>query len=281
VLVTTDALVESVHFRRAWGTPRQLGRKAFAVNASDIAAMGGVPKYAVIDLRAPRTLPVRFLEDVYRGFCAAAERHGARLIGGNTSRSSRLSLGVTLLGEAPHGVITRAGCRAGDDLYVTGTIGLAALGLRALRAGERKGAAVRRFLEPPSRVAIAGALARTGLVGGMIDVSDGLLPDAEHLCEASGAGVEIEEGRLPLPTGYRGGGRGRGRCVVLRGGEDYELLFSARPAFARRVARLVSTHRCAVTRVGRVVEAGDGVHVVGARGAARPLAGFDHYRSRS
>lgn len=278
--MTTDVLVEGVHFRRTWGSPRQLGRKAFTVNASDIAAMGGVPVHAIVDLRAPGTVPVGFLDEVYVGLSGAAARHGASLIGGNTSRSNRLSLGVTLLGRAPYGYVTRAGCRPGDDLYVTGTLGLAALGLRRLRAGERDGPAIRRFLAPPSRVAIGCALARTGLVGGMIDVSDGLLQDLGHLCAASRTGAEIEQTRLPFPPGYRAA-RGTDLRVVLRGGEDYELLFSARPEFGRRVASLRSRHHCPITRIGRIVAARDGIRVLDRRGVARPVAGgFDHYRSR-
>jgi thiamine-monophosphate kinase len=280
ILVTTDALVEDVHFRRGWGTARQLGRKAFAVNASDIAAMGGLPVYALIDLRAPETLPVRYLEDIYRGFSDAAARHGAILIGGNTSRARQLSLGVTLLGRAPGGFITRGGCRVGDDLYVTGTLGLAALGLRALQAGRGSEPGVRRFLEPPSRVGLGLALARTGSVGGMIDISDGFLKDLGHLCAASGAGAVVEAARIPVAPTYRRA-CGSDFRLALAGGEDYELLFSARPGLSRRRVRLQARFRCPVSRVGRIV-ARPGIRVLSPEGhdlALKP-GGHDHFHPR-
>jgi thiamine-monophosphate kinase len=281
ILITTDVLAEGVHFRREWGTSRQLGRRAFAVNASDIAAMGGRPAYALIDLRAPATFPVRELEAIYSGFRDAADRQRVVLIGGNTSSARRLSFGVTLLGRAPHGCLTRDRCRAGDDLYVTGTIGLAALGLAALRAGRRRTVAIRRFLEPPLRVEIACALARTGLVGGMIDVSDGLVQDLGHLCEASGVGAVIDATRGPVPA-PRGRLRRRELEHALAGGEDYELLFSALPALSRRIGSIARRYRCNVSRIGRIVRTPRNVRVVDADG--RPLSltarGHDHFRKR-
>lgn len=281
ILVTTDVLVEGVHFRRQWGTPRQLGQKAFAVNASDIAAMGGCPVYALIDLRAPSMFPVRDLEDMYRGFRGAAARHGVILIGGNTSRAPELSLAVTLLGRAPNGYITRSGCRVGDDLYVTGTLGLAALGMLELRAGRKAGAPVRRFLVPPSRVGIGQALGRTGLLGGMLDVSDGFLKDLGHLCAASRVGAVVEAASLPLAAVYRRT-RGRDLSLALAGGEDYELLFSALPAFSRRVARLRAQFRCPLSRVGRIVAEHHGIRVVAPDGHVLPIAvgGHDHFSVR-
>jgi len=279
ILVTTDVLVEGVHFRRGWGTPRQLGRKVFAVNASDIAAMGGRPFYALIDLRAPLKFPLRDLENIYRGFRGAAARHGVVLVGGNTSRAPQLSVAATLLGRARGGYVTRDQCRTGDDLYVTGSLGLAAMGMLALRAGRKADAAVRRFLEPPSRVGLAQTLVRTGLLGGMIDVSDGLLSDLDHLCTASRVGAVVEAARIPLAQAYRQA-RGRDIRLALTGGEDYELLFSARPTFSRLVARLSSTFRCPVTRIGRIAAPRQGIRLLAPDGRHLPLpvGGHDHFR---
>jgi thiamine-monophosphate kinase len=279
-LVSVDVLAENIHFRRGWGTPRQLGYKAFAVNASDIAAMGGRATHAVVDLRAPASTAVQFLDELYRGFQAAARREGAVLIGGNTSRASTLSVGVTLLGWAPYGCLTRDGCRIGDDLYVTGTLGLAALGLRALRTRRaREATAVRRFLVPPLRGALARALARTGRCGGMIDVSDGCLQDLGHLCAASGVGAEVEVERIPLAAAYR---RvcGTNPRLALVGGEDYELLFSARPALAAPLATLARRHRCPISRIGRIVAAERGIRLLHGRerAVARGPFGHDHFR---
>lgn len=282
ILITTDVLVEGVHFRRGWGTPRQLGRKAFAVNASDIAAMGGRPTHALIDLRTPATIPVADLAALYQGFRGAAARHGVTLVGGNTSRAAQLSVGVTLLGQAPHGYVTRGSCRVGHDLYVTGVLGWASRGLRALERGRGTGAAVRRFLEPPSRVAIGQALARTRLLGGMIDVSDGCLQDLQHLCGTSRVGAVVEADCLPLAPGYRRASR-RDLRMALTGGEDYELLFSAEPALGRRLTVLQRRFRCPVSRIGRIVPAREGIDVVNGGGRSLAIAGsgHDHFRSRA
>ena len=279
-LVTLDVLVEHVHFRRGWGTPRQLGYKAFAVNASDIAAMGGQPTHVLVDLRAPTSTPLHVLDELYRGLRSAARREGAVLIGGNTSRAPALSVGVTLLGWAPHGYLGRDRCRVGHHLYVTGTLGLAALGLRALcRRGPREAVAVRRFLVPPLRGPLARALARTGLCGGMIDVSDGCLQDLGHLCAASGVGAEVEVERVPLSLAYRRA-YGTSPRLALSGGEDYELLFSARPALAPRLAALARRHRCPISRIGRIVAAENGIRLVDRSGRSVPGVprGHDHFR---
>ncbi len=282
VLVTTDALIEGIHFRRDWGTARQLGQKAFATSASDIAAMGGRPRYAVVDLRAPATLRLDFLRDVYRGFRQAAARCGAALVGGNTSRAGELSIGVTLLGEAPDGYVTRDRCRVGHDLWVTGTLGLAALGLRELQTGRPvRGVAVARFFVPPCRVGFARGLVRLPGLGGMIDVSDGCLQDLGHLCAASRVGAVVETECIPLAPAYRqalGGDVG----PALTGGEDYELLFSARPALAPRIRRLGRRHGCAVTRIGRIVAPRRGITIIDAAGrvAAPRVLGHDHFRDR-
>ncbi len=280
VLVTTDALVEGVHFRRDWGTPRQLGRKAFAIAASDIAAMGGWPAFAVIDLRAPASATLVYLDQVYRGFRVAASRTGTRLVGGNTSRAAELSIGVVLLGEAPDGWVGRDRCRPDDDLYVTGTLGLAGLGLRLLRhRPAATGPAVRRFLEPPSRLTLGRAVVRLPGLGGMIDVSDGCLQDLGHLCAASGVGAIVEADRVPLAGAYRrlcGDDPG----LALTAGEDYELLFSARPGLRGRLAALAHARRCPLTRIGRIVARREGIRVLGTDGRTLSfaMAGHDHFR---
>jgi thiamine-monophosphate kinase len=185
-----------------------------------------------------------------------------------------------VLGWAPHGYLTRDRCRVGHDLYVTGTLGLAALGLRALRARRTTDSvAIRRFLMPPLRGNLARALARTALCGGMIDVSDGCLQDLQHLCAASRVGAEIEVERIPLSAAYRRA-YGTNAHLALGGGEDYELLFSARPALASRLALLARRHRCPITRIGRIVGAERGIRLVDRQGRSRsvPARGHDHFR---
>lgn len=275
LLLTIDALVEGVHFRRGWLTPGALGRRAFAVNASDLAAMGGAPLWCVVQIAAPRRTPTADLAAISRALAAAARRAGATLVGGNLSRAAELSVTVALIGTAPPRPVTRAGARPGDALYVTGRLGDAALGVRQLRRDRgAAGPAVRRYRSPTPRLAAGALLARRRIASAMIDVSDGLLQDLGHLCAASGVGARVELARVPCSPAVRRAGV----ALALRGGEDYELLFSVPPRRAAALARAARGFGCALTRVGECT-AGAGVRVIGARGRLPSSAagGFDHF----
>jgi len=282
-LLTTDALIENVHFRRAWTSFATLGEKAFAVNASDIAAMGGEPTFALLSLGVPQDCEVEELDAFFDGFVRAAGACGAALIGGNMSAAPCLMLSVTLLGRAPHGVVTRAGARVGDDLYVTGTLGDAALGLRLLQEGrdDAEARAVQaRFLCPSARLSVGREVAARGMATAMIDVSDGLLQDLGHLCEESKVGAVIDAPVLPLSAGYRSLLGNRNWSLALTGGEDYELLFSAAGEHRGAVDALAQSAGCAITRVGRIVAQTEGLAVHGPEGTvlAPTHAGYDHFR---
>jgi len=276
LLFTVDALVEDVHFRSGWLTPHQLGRKAFLVNASDIAAMGGRPRWCVVNIAAPADTPAEHLAAISRGTAAAAGNHGAVLVGGNLSRARELSVTVALLGEAPSQPITRAGARAGDLLFVTGTLGDAALAVRQLQTGSApRGTAVRRFREPTPRVAVGIALARRRIANAMIDVSDGLLPDLRHICTASRVGAVIELARVPCSLQVRR----VDHQLALTGGEDYELLCAVPARHRRRLENLAARCHCPMTCIGVVVPPRAGVRVVDAEGQAvvASSAGHDHF----
>jgi thiamine-monophosphate kinase len=276
VLVTTDALVEHVHFERAWTTPRQIGRKAYLVNASDIASMGGKPRFCVVGTAVPPTFPAAELEQIHGGISQAAAETGALLVGGNLTRARELSLCVTLLGEAPPSPVRRAGARPGDVLFVTGTLGESALGLRRLqRNPAARGACVRRFLEPRPRLRAGAVLAGERLASAMIDVSDGLLQDLRHLCAASGVGAEVEAGALPCPPRLRR----EALDLVLGGGEDYELLCAVPERSLKRLEHVRKRLGCPLTRIGHIVPADEGVRVLDEQGreVAVKRFGFDHY----
>jgi thiamine-monophosphate kinase len=275
LLLTTDAIVEGVHFRQGWMTPRQIGRKAYLVNASDIAAMGGRPRFCVVSTGAPPHIPVRVLSAVHRGIAAAAVETGALLVGGNLSRADELFVSVALVGEAKRPV-TRAGAQPGDLLFVSGTLGLAAAGLRALLRNHRaSGSAVARFREPIPRLHAGAALAHAGVVSAMIDVSDGLVQDLQHICEASGVGAEIELARLPRPRKAPT----IEPSLLLSGGEDYELLCAVPERCVARLRRLVPRLGCPFTWIGRVMPKSWGVRVRNVTGETveLPEAGFDHF----
>ncbi len=275
LLLTADALVDGVHFRRAWMTPRQIGRKAYLVNASDIAAMGGRPRFCLVSVGAPPDFPAIALRDIHRGLAAAAGETGAAIVGGNLTRSRQLMVSVALVGEAPRHPALRRGARAGDLVYVTGSLGAAALGLRALqRDSAAQGADVRRFREPPARLRAGALLAGSG-VSAMIDVSDGLLQDLGHLCEASGVGAQVEAAAIPCSVRVRRAGL----ALALSGGEDYELLCAVPPRHVERVERLRAQMECPLTRIGRFVAKREGLRVLDETGHARPVnpLGFDHF----
>jgi len=283
-LLTTDTLVENVHFRREWTTFSLLGEKAFAVNASDISAMGGEPTFVLLSVSVPQDTEVEDLDAFFAGFLRAADSNRTSLIGGNMSAAPCWMIAVTLLGHAPYGVITRSGAQLGDDVYVTGTLGDAALGLRVLRQG-KSGAhaeeAKARFLCPTSRLEVSRHLAAQRLATAMIDVSDGLLQDLGHVCEASKVSAEIEGERLPLSASYRALVGEREWNLALTGGEDYELLFTAAERCRDAIAEIGRVAQCPVTRLGRITAYAQGINVRAPDGSVYvpARAGYDHFRA--
>jgi thiamine-monophosphate kinase len=276
LLLTTDALVERVHFERRWMTPHQLGRRAYLVNASDIAAMGGRPRFCLLSAGVPASLPARELMQIERGVAAAAQETGAALVGGNLTRAARLFLSVTLIGDAPRRPARRDGARPGDFLFVTGALGEAALGLRRLRRDARAtDPAARRFREPLPRLTAGALLVERRIASAMIDVSDGLLGDLAHVCAASGVGAEVSSSAVPRPPGVDA----FDPALAFEGGDDYELLFTVRPRQLALLDRLRSKLGCAVTRIGRITPRATGVRVVDRDGRAHPVSarGHDHF----
>ncbi len=192
-LVTIDSMVEGVHFKLKWGTPRVLGERALTVNLSDIAAMGGYPTACVINLAVRPGLSAEWMDDLYAGLRAAAGRAGVDIVGGNITRAAELSITVALIGEARSRPLRRDNARPGDEIYVTGTLGDAAAGWRILErklrpVGPERSFLVARFLKPAARLAAGQALARMSPAPAAIDISDGLLQDLGHILERSGVG---------------------------------------------------------------------------------------------
>jgi thiamine-monophosphate kinase len=279
-LFTVDALVEGVHFDRSWLSPQQLGRKSFLINASDVAAMGGQPRFCVVNLGVPRTYRVSDLSALQAGIVRAASGTGAAVVGGNLTRSKELSVAIALLAEAPKRLVTRRGARPGDRIYVTGTLGDAALGCRVLRA--RRGAtatpAIRRFREPSPRLRAGRVLVDSGIASAMIDVSDGLVQDLGHVCEQSGVGGVLHTSRLPLSAAYRAA-LGPSHMLALHGGEDYELLCTIPERHVERLERVQTRLGCPITWIGEIV-AGHGIRLLGldGRDVSLPAAGYDHFQ---
>jgi thiamine-monophosphate kinase len=283
LLLTTDALIEGVHFRRSWLSARELGRRAFHVAASDVAAMGGRVAAVLLAVAAPADLPVVELRGIVRGVRDAARAVGAALTGGNLSQARQLSLTVAVLGEAPARPVLRSGAAAGDRVFVTGTLGGAARGLRLLmgaRSMPGRETAIRCWRRPAARLQAGHALAAAGIATAMIDLSDGLVIDAGRLGRASGCGVVLRADRLPLATSLRALEPGAGRALAASGGEDYELLFTVARRAVARLARVPLG--CRVTEIGETVP-GRGVRLVEADGSrlATAVVGHEHFRARA
>ncbi len=261
LLFASDMLIEGVHFLPKTD-PAAIGWKALAVNVSDIAAMGGIPRYAVISLGLRSDIPVAFVEGLYRGLTRCATRFGVNLVGGDTDRAAKTVIDVAILGEVERNrVVFRSGARVGDSLLVTGRLG------GSVRSG--------RHLRFIPRVREARALRARERLHAMIDLSDGLGPDLTRICEASQVAAEIESAQIPRRKGCS-------LTQALTEGEDFELLMAVGRSEAERLLAWSNQHLpCGLHRIGRVVRKGKGpfVRVIGPpkRPLRISLEGFQHF----
>lgn len=284
LVVSTDMLVAGQHFL-ANADAQKLGHKALAVNLSDMAAMGATPRWVTLSLALP-AIDAAWLGAFARGFMRLARRHGVDLIGGDTTRGP-LNLCVQIMGEVPAGqALTRAGACAGDDIWVSGQLGDAALALAALKNRIRlkpfeAAAVARRLHTPVARIALGTALRK--VAHSAIDISDGLTADLGHICERSGVAAVIDHERLPVsPVLRRYLERPVARAALLAGGDDYELCFTAARRRRRQVERAGLRAAVKVTRIGRIIAppAGAwGVVVTDRNGMPLDVGptGFDHF----
>jgi len=287
LLITTDILIEGIHFERSWIDPFRLGEKALAVNLSDIAAMGGIPKHFLISLGLPKTLPFSFISLFYHGLKKMANRFQVDLIGGDTSLSQKIIINICLIGEGiKKNLLFRNGAKVGDNLYVSGTLGDAALGLKILqdKGTKRKPRGlIDKHLSPNPRIELGQALGKKKIASAMIDVSDGLLSDIFHIIEESKVGARIWEDRIPLSSLYRRWVWTYSKApyrIALSGGEDYELLFTASPKWEDVILSLARSLNVPITRVGEILPEKEGFHVIGKKGKKIPQhrLGFDHFK---
>jgi thiamine-monophosphate kinase len=276
-------LLEGVHFNLSWTDPRRLGRKSASVNFSDIAAMGGRPRYLLLSLGIPKNLPVEFVDNFMQGIIDRANEFGVSIIGGDTCCSEAgLVISITVLGEqAPDRVIRRTGAAPGDLIFVTGTVGSSAVGLAMLKAGktEEMTHCVERHLDPSPRVLEGVALADAGVPSAMIDISDGLLSDLGHILERSDAGARIRVDLIPSAPGTAGHLSPDDLLdLVLSGGEDYELLFTAPPSKEAQIYSMFGTLGTAVTRIGEIT-AEHRLLLLNREGVEAPCRrkGYDHF----
>jgi thiamine-monophosphate kinase len=291
-VLTTDAQVEGIHFDQRFVPPDAIGHRALAVNLSDLAAMGASPRAALLSLVLPDMLEVVTIDGVLDGLLALAARHRVALVGGNIARSpGPFVIDVTVTGAAkPRRVLRRAGARPGDDVYVTGTIGDAAVGLRSLRGRQPGGVAEaepdvrvceQRYLRPEPRLRAGMLLGRIRAASSCVDLSDGLADGVRQIAEASKVGMVLDGASVPISGEARRWHALHGQDALeasLAGGDDYELLFTVRPTHRGRL-RAVEKEIGAlpITKIGVVTR--DQRLIVRGRDGDRDLpAGFEHFR---
>jgi thiamine-monophosphate kinase len=275
LVVATDTLNEGVHFPIETA-PADIGWKALAVNLSDLAAMGATPAWCTLSLSLHEAQPA-WVEAFLDGFLALAALHGVALVGGDTTRGP-LSISVTAHGHVEPGrALQRSGACAGDDLWISGTLGDAAAALSQWRAGGAAEPALRARLDRPMpRVEAGRALA--DIAHACIDVSDGLLADVAHLCTASGVGAQLDIDDLPASPTLKSMFTVETRRVLqTSGGDDYELCFTAGPAQREAIAQVGAAIGIAMTRIGTIVAGRDVVARVGDVSWQPPRRGFDHF----
>jgi thiamine-monophosphate kinase len=287
-VLTTDAQVDGIHFDLRFAPPEAVGHRALAVNLSDLAAMGAEPRAALLSLLLPDSLEVDTVDRMMDGFCALAAAYRVALIGGNITRTTGpLAVDVTAVGSVrPRRILTRVGARPGDEVYVTGTLGDAAVGLRALQTasadlGRSTDAAVQRYLRPDPRVRAGLLLGRNRAASSCIDLSDGLADGVRQIAAASGAGITIDAAAIPISEEARQWHERAGRNAIdsaLAGGDDYELLFTVRPAHRGRFRGAVTPlGDLPITRIGVVTNQQD-VLIRDALGLRELPQGYEHFR---
>lgn len=273
--VTTDMLVEGRHFLPG-ADPAALGHKALAVNLSDLAAMGAAPRWAMLSLALPAA-DEAWLAAFSRGFFALAERYGIDLIGGDTTRGQLLTVSVTAMGEVPAGLaLYRAGARAGDDIWVSGDLGGAALALVHPEVSQ----AAQRLHRPEPRIELGERL--RGVAHAAIDVSDGLTGDLQHILARSGVGAVVNYRQVPRAAAFKplNNPRLEEECV-LSGGDDYELLFTAAADRRTDVEGLSRELRMPLARIGSITGGEPKLVVLDENGRPLPYrGGFDHFAAR-
>jgi len=268
LIACCDLMVEGIHFRTEWAPPRLLGRKALAVNLSDIAAMGAIPRFAMVSIAVPPTCSSAFIDEVFEGIFELANIRGVVIVGGDTSTSrDSLFIDVSMIGECATGrAVTRGGAKMGDTIYISGSLGASAFGLALLGDGHRIGdskdsgdlithQAILRHLSPEPRLKLGAALGESRLATSMIDISDGLSTDLWHLLDESDCGALIHADAIPIAECVRSAASTTPGLDALRlalnSGEEYELLFTARPEDQQSLAAL--SIECGITAVGKIV----------------------------
>lgn len=295
-LLTTDAMVEGVHFDLTFTSMQHLGWKSIVSNVSDIAAMGGVPRYAVITLCLPQKISIEMVEDFYRGVVQACKKYSCLVVGGDTtSAMGNTVISISLTGEVDsEKIVYRSGATVGDLICVTGHLGASHAGLKILLSEKNKylndiknfksnleqyKTVLEKYLMPKPRLDISRILTENIKVNSMIDISDGLASEVHHLCNNSGVGADIWEHNIPVDSNSQRVAAEFSENIIdyaLYGGEEYELLFTLTDSEFEKLEKLTSD----VTILGRIIEKSKGINLIHENGEPEVLGafGWDHFK---
>ena len=276
ILVTTDFSIEDVHFRQAWHPATSVGHRCLTRGLSDIAAMGGSPIACFLSLGLPSRLPKIWPDDFLRGLRSLAKKYKVQLAGGDISAAQKIIADIVVVGEVPAGTaVRRSGASPGDRIYVTGSLGGSAAVLHQLMAGKKvRAAKSSAHFYPQPRLEVGQWLRRRGTATAMIDLSDGLSVDLAHICRESRVSARIVAAQLPIA-------RHASLELALHGGEDYELLFTARPG-AKLPTRIAGV---TITEIGKILNPANyssAIQILGENGRVRRLAqrGWEHFAKK-
>ena len=291
-LISSDALVENIHFKLSTISPELLGQKAIAVNLSDIAAMGGVPTRILITLGISKKISTSFLDKLYKGIHKTCKIYDIELSGGDTVLSPEsFFINITVIGESKKGkLFTRKGAKKGDLIFTTGTLGDSRPGLKLISnkkwkcSSQSRKYLIDKHLNPIPRLKESQLLARSSLkITSMIDISDGLVQDLHHICKQSEAGAIIYEEKLPRSLSFSKvctDNKLKYLPLILNGGEDYELLFTLPPDGVKKLYRQFEKAKALVTHIGEITKSSNKVSLIrknGKRETIPRLSGFNHF----
>ena len=274
MILKTDTLLENVHFSLKYCSAAQAGMKVIEQNASDMAAMGAIPRHAMISLALPGNIGLEFIDGLYGGINKKAKEYRINVVGGNLSRSKEIVINAALIGYVEKKyLVLRSGAKAGDLIFCSGNVGKSAAGLELLRQN-LSGSSIKKHLEPRCRLDLAGKLARIG-INSMIDVSDGIASEVLHICEQSDTGAIIYADKIPIAKETIIDAKKTGKSALdfaLYGGEDFELVFTADKSRLKRLER----HDVKV--IGEIISKKHGVKLVKDGKKSDLESGFDHFK---
>ncbi|MBS3113993.1 thiamine-phosphate kinase [Candidatus Woesearchaeota archaeon] len=274
LLFTTDMLVENDHFSLKYSNPQQIGMKAIEQNASDIASMGGIPKFALVSLALPNEIDVDFVDKLYSGVNQKSKKYRISIVGGNIMHSKDIVVSVALIGFVEKKYLAlRSGAKIGDVIFCSGNFGSSSIGLELLRCN-LKGKSIKKHLEPEARLSLARKLVKVG-INSMIDISDGVASEVRHICNESNVGAIIYADKIPISKEMINDAKKINKNPLdfaLYGGEDFELIFTANKNKIKQLKKFD------VKVIGQIVAKKHGIKLIKNNKKENIKSGFDHFK---